>query len=234
MGRGKICLPCRTNFCSLLVHNPPVILPDSKRLLCFQYVNNSFIRVEVGISLAQYGLGICLVLRVSPLERQLSMKKTVTCESGITLIELMIAVAIITIGASLSVPEFVRWHARTQLRQATSEIASQLTLARMAAMNRNRSVDVTIQTVTGGVTVSAITSGTSATVLPTTPMLSQVRAITGSPVTVSFSSLGVKTSGGTGTQTFGVCDVKKQQYSVQIIPSGRVNWAPTPTATPCP
>jgi len=53
-------------------------------------------------------------------------------------------------------------------------------------------------------------------------------------VTVSFSSLGVKTSGGTATQTFGVCDINKRQYSVQIIPAGRVNWSPTATATPCP
>jgi prepilin-type N-terminal cleavage/methylation domain-containing protein len=162
------------------------------------------------------------------------VNKPITAESGFTLIELMIAVAILAIGSALAVPEFLQWHAKTQLRQATSEIASQLTLARMAAMNRNRGVDVTIQAVSGVVTVSAVTTGGSATVLPATAVLNRVTGVTGSPVTVSFSSLGVKTSGGTGTQTFGVCDVKKRQYSIQVIPSGRVNWLPTSTATPCP
>jgi len=153
--------------------------------------------------------------------------------AGFTLIELLVAVAIVALGASLAAPEFLRWYSKTQLRQATSEIASQLTMARMAAMNRNRSVDVTIQVASGGVNILAIASGGS-TVIPTKTLANRVTAVTGSPVTVSFSSLGVKTSGGTATQTFGVCDINKRQYSVQIIPAGRVNWSPAATATPCP
>jgi len=149
------------------------------------------------------------------------------------MVELLVAVAIVALGASLAAPEFLRWHARTQLRQATSEIASQLTMARMAAMNRNRSVDVTIQVTSGSVTIAAVPSGGSS-VIPAKTLASRVTAVTGAPVTVSFSSLGVRTNGGTGMQTFGVCDINKQQYSVQIFPAGRVNWYPTPTATPCP
>jgi type IV pilus assembly protein PilA len=155
-------------------------------------------------------------------------------QGGFTLLEVMIVVAIFGIGAAIAVPEFVRWNARTQLRQATSEIASQLTMARMAAMNRNRGVDVTIQATSGVVNVSAVASGGSGTVIPTRSLTSNVKAVTGGPVTVSFSSLGVKTSAGTGTQTFGVCDTNNVQYSVTIIPTGRVNWAASPTATPCP
>lgn len=146
----------------------------------------------------------------------------------------MIVVAIVGIGASIAIPEFTRWNARTQLRQATSEIASQLTMARMAAMNRNRAVDVTIQATSGVVNVSAVVSGGSATVVPATSFMRSVRSVTGGPVTVSFSSLGVKTSAGTGTQTFGICDANNVQYSVTIIPAGRVNWSANSTATPCP
>ena len=40
--------------------------------------------------------------------------------NGFTLIELMIAVAILTIAASLAMPEFLRWNAQSRLRQATS------------------------------------------------------------------------------------------------------------------
>lgn len=151
---------------------------------------------------------------------------------GFTLIELMIAVAILTIGVSLAIPEFLRWHTQSRLRQATSEIATQLVLARMAAMNRNRNVDVTVQVVGGLVHLSAAASGAS--VIKDITFPTQVPSIVGSPVTVSFSSLGIKTSGGTGTQLIGVCDTYKRQYSVSVIPSGKVNWSVNPTGNPCP
>ena len=153
---------------------------------------------------------------------------------GFTLIELMIAVAILTIAASLAIPEFLRWHAQSRLRQATSEIATQLVLARMAAMNRNKNVDVTLQTVGGLVHLSAITSASGASVIKDTTFPPQVSSIVTSPITVSFSSLGIRTSGGTGTQSIGVCDLYKRQYSVAVIPSGKVNWSVNPTGTACP
>ena len=162
------------------------------------------------------------------------MLKRKNHQGGFTLLELIITVAIVAVGASLALPGFLQWHARTQLRQATSEIASQLTMARMAAMNRNRGVDVTIQATSGAVNVSAVVSGGLGTVIPTRSLTNSVRAVTGGPVTVSFSSLGVKTSAGTGTQSFGVCDANNVQYSVTIIPTGRVNWSASSTATPCP
>ena len=153
---------------------------------------------------------------------------------GFTLIELMIAVAILTIAASLAIPEFLQWHAQSRLRQATSEIATQLVLARMAAMNRNRGVDVTVQTAGGLVHLSAIAPATGAAVINDKTFPAHVSSVVGSPVTVSFSSLGIRTSGGTGTQSIGVCDVYKRQYSVAVVPSGKVNWSVNPTGTPCP
>ena len=154
---------------------------------------------------------------------------------GFTLVELLIAVAVVAIGAALAAPQFFSWHARTQLRQATSEIAADLAMARLAAINRNRTVDVTIQVSGGLATLSAVTSGSNGvTVIPNKTLGSRVSGITGSPVTVSFSSLGIRTSGGTTTQAFGVCDDNRYQYSVQIIPAGRINWSPTSTGTPCP
>jgi hypothetical protein len=53
-------------------------------------------------------------------------------------------------------------------------------------------------------------------------------------LTISFSSMGLRTSGGTGTQTIGVCDIYKRQYSVTIIPAGKVNWSVNPGAIACP
>ena len=125
---------------------------------------------------------------------------------GFTLIELMVVVGILTIAVAVAVPEFVRWHVQSQLRQATSEIATQLTLARMAAMNRNRSVDVTVQTTGGAVHISAVAPSSGAAIIKDKVFSSRVTSVLGSPVTVSFSSLGMRTTGGTGTQTIGVCD----------------------------
>ena len=153
---------------------------------------------------------------------------------GFTLIELMVTVAILTVAVGLAVPEFLRWHAQSQLRQATTEIATQLMLARMAAMNRNRSVDVTIQSFGGAVHISAVAPASGAAVIKDTSFPTRVTAVVGSPVVVSFSSLGMRTTGGTGTQTIGVCDTYRRQYSVSIIPSGKVNWSNNPSGTACP
>jgi prepilin-type N-terminal cleavage/methylation domain-containing protein len=154
-------------------------------------------------------------------------------QAGFTLIEIMVAVAILTIAVALAVPDFLRWYVQSQLRQATTEIATQLTLARMAGMNQNRSVDVTVQTSGGAVHISALSSSGVA-VIKDKSFPTRVTSVVGSPVTVSFSSMGVRTSAGTGTQTIGVCDSYGRQYSVAIIPSGKVNWSPNAGGTPCP
>jgi len=156
-------------------------------------------------------------------------------QAGFTLIELMIAVAIVTIAATLAVPDFLRWYARTQLLQGTSEIASQLTMARMAGMNQNRSVIVTVQTLGGVVQINApAVSSSGVAVINNKSLPPQVTSITGSPVTVSFSSMGTRTSAGTGVQTIGLCDRYARQYSVTILPSGKVNWSVNSSGTPCP
>jgi len=161
--------------------------------------------------------------------------RAVNRDAGFTLIELMIAVAIVTIATALAVPNFLRWYTQFELRQATSEIATQLILARMAGMNRNRGVVVTVQTVGTLAHISAVTSDVSPVSVINDKSLPGAPSVVGSPVTVSFSSMGLRTSGGTGTQTIGVCDAYKRQYSVTIIPTGKVNWSvDNLSGIPCP
>lgn len=155
-------------------------------------------------------------------------------QDGFTLIELMIVVVILTVSAALAVPDFMRWLVQSQLRQATSQIATQLTMARMAAMNRNRSVDVTVQTTGGAVHISAVSAASGAVVINDQTFPAGVTSVVGSPVTVSFSSMGLRTTAGTGVQTIGVCDRYNRQYSVTIAPTGKVNWTANPGVTPCP
>lgn len=153
-------------------------------------------------------------------------------EAGYTLTEMMIAVAVITIAVGLAVPHYSEWQAQSQLRQATSEVATQLTLARMAAMNRNRSVDVTMQNSGNTTHVSAVASS-GASVLDEV-LQSKGVSLVGSPITVSFSSMGLRTSGGTGITTIGMCNSYRLQYSITIVPVGKVNWSTAPSATTCP
>ncbi|MDH4187843.1 MAG: prepilin-type N-terminal cleavage/methylation domain-containing protein [Nitrospira sp.] len=164
------------------------------------------------------------------------MSRIRTNEAGFTLIEVLIALAIITIASVLAAPDFVRWNAKVQLRQTTAEIASQLTLARMAGMNRNRSVDVTVNMSGGLVRISAVSS--TGTVIKDTSFPTRVKSVVGNPVgnpvAVSFSSMGTRTSAGTGPQSIGICDLYGRQYSVTITLSGKVNWSSSGSGTPCP
>lgn len=154
-------------------------------------------------------------------------------ERGFTLLEVMVACVIMGVAATVAVPNFIEWQARNQLRQATSEVATQLMLARMAAMNRNRTVDVTVQNAGSSVNVSAKTSSDNVSIF-NEAVMSTGTSVNGSPITVSFSSMGMRTSGGTGVQTIGVCNTQKLQYSVTVIPVGKINWSTSPSASPCP
>ncbi|MDH5253937.1 MAG: GspH/FimT family pseudopilin [Nitrospira sp.] len=152
-------------------------------------------------------------------------------ESGFTLVELMVAIAIIGLMVAIAIPNYTEWQMRSRLRQATEEVASQLMLARMKAMNQNRSVDVTIQDTGSYTRVSAVVSTTGVSVLDKNT--DSYVFVVGNPITVSFSSMGFRTSAGTGIQTIGLCNTAKLQYSVSIIPAGKVNWQTAPTTTPC-
>ena len=153
-------------------------------------------------------------------------------EVGFTLIEVMIVVAIVSVVVGLALPNYLQWVDRSNLRQVTSNIATQLTMARVAGMNRNRSVDVTVDHYNGTGRISAVTT-TGTSVFNDLVQINDAYVI-GSPVTVSYNGRGLRTSGGTGIQTIGVCNRNKLQYSVTIMPNGKVNWSLDPSAMPCP
>lgn len=180
-------------------------------------------RNKIGTSLATFEHALFRPSTEHVSEVSQDMQKFSTRQAGFTLVEVMVAAGILTIAAALMLPNFLQWYAQSQLRQATSDIATQLTLARMAGMNRNRGVDVTVQNVGGAVQISALSSGVPVFSDKTLPP--RASSVVGSPVIVSFSSLGLRTSGGTGMQTIGVCDAYKRQYSVTIVPSGKVNFS---------
>ena len=98
------------------------------------------------MALAHLAVAMCVSIS---LQRSAAVHR----QRGFTLIEVMIAVAIVGILAMVAVPNYLQWNARYQLKQATTELAGSLNLARMAAMNRNLAVTATLVLVSGRVNV---------------------------------------------------------------------------------
>ena len=149
-------------------------------------------------------------------------------ESGFTLIEMMIVVAIVGVTSAMAVPSYIDWHARYQLRQAATEIQNQLSVARISAMSRNSVVNVSLVLSGGKVQVSAgDASGTS--VIPATQMMSTVTGLNPAPTVVAFSPLGIRSGGGVGNQQISISNNRGLSYSVRVTPRGKVSWCPAAT-----
>ena len=140
--------------------------------------------------------------------------------------ELMTVAAVITIGTAIAVPSYQQWIARYQLKQATTEINSEMSLSRMAAMNRNTTVTVSLA-VAGGRVTATITDGAGAQVMPPATMQNKVIGVTGGPIL--FNSLGLRVGGGAGNQTVTVTNNNGLTYSIRVTPAGKVNWCPQAT-----
>jgi type IV pilus assembly protein PilA len=178
-------------------------------------------------------------------------KRHNTSQTGFTLIEIMIAVGIVGIASAIAVPSYVQWNARYQLRQAASELHSNLVQARMAAKNTNTAVTATFTKAVNG-TYSAAFGGTLAPInLPnsvTGGSMILVTALGPPPTTVvtdfaasppgplgiiTFSQQGLRVAGGVGNQTVTLTSVGGTTYSIVVAPSGKVNWCIN-SVTTCP
>ncbi|HEY6288517.1 MAG TPA: prepilin-type N-terminal cleavage/methylation domain-containing protein, partial [Nitrospiraceae bacterium] len=115
-------------------------------------------------------------------------------ESGFTLIEVMIVCAIIGIASALAIPSYTQWKAQHDLREAVSEYSSNLNLARVVAMNRNRQATVTIQLTGGLINVSGTAAG--APIFSTQVLNQSVTGLPGGTTNVLFSSMGLSPAAG--------------------------------------
>lgn len=81
-----------------------------------------------------------------------------TSQAGVTLIELMIAVTLIAILATLAVPSFVDFRNRSAVRGAADQIVSFWGNARFEALRRNQLVKVGFVSGAGGICLGAATT----------------------------------------------------------------------------
>jgi type IV fimbrial biogenesis protein FimT len=146
-------------------------------------------------------------------------------ETGFTLIEMLIVVAIMGIAALIAIPNYLVWESRSELRQAVTEVQNQLLLARMAALSRNAPVTVAISITNGAVLTTTTNAATGAQVLASTsvrlphvvdlkvgPSAAWTSAATAN---VSFNSRGMR-SGGPGPTL--------NQELAMVTPRGIINW----------
>lgn len=174
----------------------------------FQYVGWTFEVKIIGMALAHLPTAMCVY-------RQHQWLALIRRQKGFTLIEVMIAVAIVGILAMVAVPNYLQWNARYQLKQATTELAGSLSLARMAAMNRNLAVTATLALVSGRVNVD-FGGALAPIVLPQT-----VVGFTGGP-TIQFTQQGL--SGAAANVPVTLMSQQGTTYSVVVTPAGKVNW----------
>jgi Tfp pilus assembly protein FimT len=139
----------------------------------------------------------------------------------------MIVVGIIGISSAIAVPSYIEWNARYVLRQAIADLASNLTMARISARNRNIAVVSTLTLVGNTVTMTTTNvPGTVVVIPPVTfpPSIIDVRdAANANPVTIAFTPLGIQ-GAGTSPLPALITNNRGLTYSVFVTPSGRVNW----------
>lgn len=168
-------------------------------------------------------MGVSKTKRDMPLSRQ----------AGFSLIEVLIAVAIIGIAAAIAMPNFTRMYIDYQARATASEITRHLVLARTRAMTSNQTLSVQIVLVNGGVQMTT----TNLAGAPALQGLNRIEAVQMTTLTfnnggllpnggvVQFNSFGMRASvPGTGVQTITVggtlAGAPTTQYLINIAPSG--------------
>ena len=152
-------------------------------------------------------------------------------QRGITLIEMMVVVTIIGITAALTLPNYQQWNSKRQLREAATRIQSQLALARIAAMNRNTTVTVTVTMAGAQVAVVTTDANNGNQIFPTETMMSHVTGVVGGPISVQFSSQGLRLGGGLGAQFITIQNDSGINHFVQVLPGGKATWCVLPAPT---
>jgi prepilin-type N-terminal cleavage/methylation domain-containing protein len=153
-------------------------------------------------------------------------------ESGFTLIEVMIAVAIIGVAMAIAMPNFTRMYIDYQAKVTASEITRHLVLARTRAMTSNQTLSVQIVILNGGVEMTTTNLANAQALqrnrieaVHMTTLAFNNGGILPNGGFVQFNSYGLRTSvPGTGVQTIQVggalAGAPTTQYLINIAPSG--------------
>jgi type IV fimbrial biogenesis protein FimT len=152
-------------------------------------------------------------------------------QSGFTLVELMITVAIIGITSALAIPNLQGMYARYELYQASTNLYNSLMASQSVAVSKNAMVTATVSNSGLGEAQVVFTGGkTGAIALP--PKLTFAAPLP-APPTLAFTPRGLSNSR-TVPQTIHIQSLRDSSliHSITLAPSGKVTWCPT-KSDPC-
>lgn len=161
-------------------------------------------------------------------------------QSGVTIIELLIGLLVLSLLLGLGVPAFRAFLANTQTRNAADAILNGLQLARAEAIRHNKPVQFQLGTLSEW-TVSVVNPYEKLQYRPKeegSPN-TQVQVSPGGTNTVTFSGLGGTTSNGDGSLPLTQVDVSNnvsmpglRALRITISPSGGARMCDPPTNSP--
>lgn len=140
-------------------------------------------------------------------------------KKGFTLLEIMVAVAILAVLVGIAIPNYLTWNARYTFKDTARNLSSNLTLSKLNAMSRNSPVTLTLQA--NGALVEYVTTGN---VIPSETFPEDVSVGGGLPVSVTFNPFGQRTSGGAGNQSVTLDSVSQPgtRYIITVTASGKI------------
>lgn len=147
---------------------------------------------------------------------------------GFSLIELMVAIAIIAVTVGVSIPSYLRWRDNSRVQNAASNLRADFERAKLRAIRENGNVRVTFPDNTSYV-VHVDTNGNNAIdageVTVTNKTLPEGVTITNNTFSgsdMSFNARGLPVGGPAGAGTVSLLSAGGRRYDVVVNSVGRI------------